>query len=183
MALAKKTVFLDRDGTLIEERCYLSDPVGVKLEREVAPALAQLCSVGFQLLVVTNQSGLARGYFNVNDLLSVNARVHALLAARGVVIAGWYYCPHAPGDACACRKPAPGLLEQAAVDFPVDWARSFFIGDSRSDASAALAKGIAPILLATGKGAGLGNWAAERGVPWLPDMSAAKDFILARENK
>jgi len=102
-------VFLDRDGTIIVEREYLSDPGLVALEHGAVAGLSRLSAAGFVLVVLTNQSGIARGYFDLAAAERVNARVAELLAEAGVPIAGWYICPHADCDGCDCRKPAPGL--------------------------------------------------------------------------
>jgi D-glycero-D-manno-heptose 1,7-bisphosphate phosphatase len=179
--MKRKTVFLDRDGTIVVQRHYLADPSDVMLEAGVGQALVRLVLAGFRLIVVSNQSGVGRGYFESTALSAVTGRLRDLLEFEGVQIAGWYYCPHAPSDNCACRKPGVGLLRQADQDFPVDWATSFLIGDSRSDAEAAAAAGVTPVLLGTGQGIGLAGWASSAVMTWVPDMTAAADLIIGRD--
>lgn len=178
--MKRKTVFLDRDGTIVVERHYLSDPNDVVLEAGVGPALARLVLAGFRLIVVSNQSGIGRGYFNSTALSAVTGRLRDLLKLEGVEIAGWYHCPHAPSDGCACRKPGVGLLQQADQDFPVEWGASFLVGDLRSDVEAASAANVTPVLLGTGHGVALAEWASSQGVTWAPDMTAAADLIIGR---
>ncbi|NHZ48831.1 HAD-IIIA family hydrolase, partial [Nitratidesulfovibrio liaohensis] len=102
-------VLLDRDGTVIEDRHYLSDPSGVTLLPGAARGLAALAAAGARLFLVTNQSGIARGYFTEADLHACNARLDELLGEHGVSLADTAFCPHGPDDGCACRKPAPGM--------------------------------------------------------------------------
>lgn len=134
-------VLLDRDGTLIVEKNYLADPAGVELERGVVEGLTQLQRAGYRLVVVTNQSGIGRGYFTLSDAEAVNARVAQVLAVQGVTIDGWYICPHRPDADCDCRKPRPGLALAAAEDLSLDLARSWVIGDKPSDVELAAAFG------------------------------------------
>ena len=112
-------VFLDRDGTLIVEKKYLSDPTDVELERGVIEGLALLQSVGWPLVVVTNQSGIGRGYFGLDAAVAVNDRIDAILREHGVVLSAWYLCPHAPEEGCRCRKPERGLADRAAEDLGI----------------------------------------------------------------
>ena len=110
-------ILLDRDGTIIHERHYLSDPAGVELLPNAAAGLARMSALGYGLIVVTNQSGIGRGLFSATALAQVHARMSELLLAEGVVLDAVYVCPHHPDDHCTCRKPLPGLAEQAARDF------------------------------------------------------------------
>lgn len=136
-----RAVFLDRDGTLIVDRGYLKDPGEVALLPGVPEALRKLKAAGCLLVVVTNQSGIGRGYFTHDDVLRAQARLEALLAEEGVILDGHYYCPHGPDEHCPCRKPAPGMLQQAARDLTIDLAASAMIGDKASDAEAGMAAG------------------------------------------
>lgn len=171
-------VFLDRDGTIIVERDYLADPALVELEAGAVQGLQRLHAAGFVLIVLTNQSGIARGYFDLATAERVNARVAALLAEAGVPVAGWYICPHGDGDDCACRKPQPGLAHDAARDLGLDIAGAWVIGDKMSDVGLAEAFGGRGILVTTGHGAGAVAAAQASGVPVVTDLNSAADVIL-----
>jgi D-glycero-D-manno-heptose 1,7-bisphosphate phosphatase len=131
-----RALFLDRDGTLIRDVGYPKDPNDVELLPGCADALRLAMEQGFKLVIVSNQSGVARGYFDEATARRVQARVEELFAAEGVRFDGVYFCFHAPSDACACRKPAPGMLLQAARDLDLDLGRSIMIGDKPSDVEA-----------------------------------------------
>ncbi len=148
----RPAVLLDRDGTIIVERDYLSDPALVELEHGAAEGLRALAEAGWVLAVLTNQSGIGRGYFDRAAAEAVNARVAELLAEEGVSIAGWYLCPHAPDEDCECRKPRPGMALQAASELGLDLSRSWVVGDKRSDVELADAIGAEAILVMTGHG-------------------------------
>lgn len=150
----RPAVFLDRDGTVIEERDYLSDPAGVALLPGATEGLARLRDLGLPLVLVTNQSGVGRGYFGGDAVERVHGRLIDLLAGHGVRLSAIYSCPHAPGDGCACRKPLPGLLHRAADELNLDLARSFVIGDKPCDIQLGLAVGATTVLVRTGYGAG-----------------------------
>jgi D-glycero-D-manno-heptose 1,7-bisphosphate phosphatase len=128
-------VFLDRDGTVIEDRHYLADPEGVALLPGAAAAIARLNRAGLPVLLVTNQSGIGRGYFTEADFEAVQRRVISLLTAEGARLDGVYYCPHAPQafPTCDCRKPATGLFLRAAEEHGIDPGRSLFVGDRLRD--------------------------------------------------
>ena len=111
--MSKRFVLIDRDGTINVEKHYLSDPDQLELYPGIGPALKRLQDAGFGLAVLTNQSGIARGYFDLDRLTQIHDRLRALLAAEGVTVDGIYICPHGPDDDCACRKPLPGMVEQA----------------------------------------------------------------------
>jgi D-glycero-D-manno-heptose 1,7-bisphosphate phosphatase len=136
----RPALFLDRDGTLIVDVGYPRDPAQVELVPGAAAALAALPSE-VALVIVTNQSGLARGRITLAEAEAVEAEVAAQFAAAGVHFAGAYRCPHGPDDGCRCRKPAPGMLETAAADLGLDLARSIMIGDKPSDVAAGRAAG------------------------------------------
>lgn len=147
----RRAVFLDRDGTLIVDQHYLSDPDKVVILPGVVETLAALQAADFVLVVVSNQSGVGRGYFPRRVVDLINERVATLLMGRGVNIDGWYYCPHAPEDKCRCRKPAPGLIVDAAADLAIDLGRSYVIGDKVSDCELAETAGLkAGVLLQAG---------------------------------
>jgi rfaE bifunctional protein nucleotidyltransferase chain/domain len=151
--VTRAAVLLDRDGTLIEDAGYPRDPGQVRLLPGAAPALRALQEAGFVLAVVSNQSGIGRGLVRPEEALAVHRRFADLLAAEGVVLGGAYYCPHAPDEGCACRKPSPGLLLRACADLGAAPARSFLVGDKPSDAEAGRRAGCATVLLAAPKGA------------------------------
>ena len=148
----KRFVVLDRDGTLIVERNYLSDPEQVELVKNAAAGLRRFRELGFGLLVATNQSGVGRGFFTKETVDRVHARMIQLLAREGVTIDDIYVCPHAPEDDCACRKPKPGLVLQAAADLSFDPAECIYIGDKASDVELGQKLGGAGILVLTGYG-------------------------------
>jgi D-glycero-D-manno-heptose 1,7-bisphosphate phosphatase len=128
-----KVVVLDRDGTIVVDRHYLADPDGLEFEPGAGRALRSMSDMGYRLVVVTNQSGLARGYFTVDQLEKIHARMRQMLNAEGVQIAGIYFCPHDPSDGCECRKPGLGLMRQAAEELRFDMSQSVVIGDKDSD--------------------------------------------------
>jgi D-glycero-D-manno-heptose 1,7-bisphosphate phosphatase len=157
----RRAVFLDRDGTLVEEVPYLHDPAQLALLPGVAGALAALGAAGFALVVATNQAGVARGYYDEAAVARVHRRLRALLAAGGSRLDAVLYCPHHPDGtvaayavACRCRKPAPGMLEAAAERFGLDLGASYLIGNHPSDVGAALAAGATPLFVTTGRAAG-----------------------------
>jgi len=177
----RPAVFLDRDGTIIEEVEYLSDPEGVALLPGAAEALALLRDAGFVLVVVTNQSGIARGLFGVEDYHTVAQRLDELLAAHGVSLDATHFCPHHPdisGD-CFCRKPATGMHRAAAEELGLDLARSFLVGDRARDLLPALELGGEGVLVRTGYGS-----QEEGGLPEVfqvaDDLLEAAHMILAR---
>lgn len=150
----KPCVFFDRDGTLIEERNYLSDPSGVVLIPGAAEAIRLARSHGWLAVVLTNQSGVGRGYFTIEDVERVHRRLEELLAGEGAQLDGIFVCPHAPGEDCRCRKPRPGLVEQAWHALGIDVPRSWMIGDKADDVELARAAGMRGALVLTGYGAG-----------------------------
>lgn len=156
----RPAVFLDRDGTLIEERNYLDRVELIAPFAGAASALARLRDAGFALVVVTNQAGVARGYFDEDFVRRAHEHLAALFARDGIVLDGYYYCPHHPEGTvepyrrvCACRKPAPGMVEQAARDLSLDVARSYVVGDKWIDVELAQNAGARGILVRTGYGA------------------------------
>jgi len=174
----RPTLFLDRDGTLIQEVPYLADPDLVRLLPGVAEALATLHQRGLLLIVVSNQSGIARGLLDAGDLASIQDRIEHELAAAGAAVDAWYHCPHHPSVGvpperrrCRCRKPLPGLLDRAAEDFEVDWRRSVGVGDDVRDLQAYAARDLPGVLVGTGKGRDARQRLAEAGQD--PDLYCA----------
>ncbi|MBA3414011.1 MAG: HAD family hydrolase [Chloroflexia bacterium] len=152
-----RALFIDRDGTLVEPRHYPSRPVDLVLYPGISPSLRRLRAAGFKLVVITNQSGLARGLFTADDLDRMHDHLRAELARDGVEIDAIYFCPHhvegvvpALTMACACRKPEPGMLHQAAADLGLDLAASWFLGDILDDVEAGNRAGCRTILVDIG---------------------------------
>lgn len=144
--MMRSAVFLDRDGTIIEERGFLGDPSGVEILPTVTDALRLLREHGFATIVVSNQSGVARGYFDDAAVSAVNDEIARQLANDGIAIDGWYWCSHFEQD-CACRKPAPGMVHRAVGEQGLTLDGSAMIGDRGSDIALAHAVGIPGILL------------------------------------
>ena len=147
-------VFLDRDGTLTEEKTYLSDPEGVVLIPGTAGALSDLRNAGFKLVVVTNQSGIARGLYGEHEYHAVAKRLDDLLAEAGAPVDATMYCPHYPsvGTVCECRKPATGMYRQAASELGLSLADSYYVGDKVADVTPAQELGGVGVLVRTGYG-------------------------------
>ena len=152
----KKCCFLDRDGVVNVEMDYLCDPEKTILEKNIVPALRAIHQNGFLAVVVTNQSGIARGMYDENAMRMVHRKIQELLAAQGERVDAFYFCPHHPkitGE-CGCRKPRPGMLLRAAEELHIDLAQSLMIGDRLSDVEAGRAAGCArSYLVKTGYGA------------------------------
>lgn len=181
-----RDVLLDRDGTIIEERHYLSDPAGVSLVPGGGNALARLTRAGLRLFCVTNQSGIGRGYYTQADFQAVQDRLQQLLAPFGAPLVATAFCPHAPTEGCSCRKPATGMFETLSDRHAIDPAATALIGDAASDIAFGLAFG-APltILVLTGHGA---RAAGELGLPELTgdtrvltDRNPGWPHVLARD--
>lgn len=149
----RRFVLLDRDGTLIVERDYLARAEEVELLPNTARGLRLLNQLGLGLAVLTNQSGIGRGYFDQAALDAIHARLQQLLANEGVSLAGIYVCPHVQEDGCACRKPEPGLAQRCAAELNFDPAASFVIGDKPCDIDLGRRLGATTFLVRTGYGA------------------------------
>lgn len=143
--MSRRALFLDRDGTLIVDVGYPSDPAKVELIPGAAEALRAL-QRDWLLVVVSNQSGIGRGMITPEQANAVHDRFVAAFAAQGVAFAGYYYCPHAPDTRCACRKPSPGLLLAAAEELALDLGASAIIGDKASDIECGRAAGVAHLV-------------------------------------
>ena len=156
---SSEAVFLDRDGTLIEEVGYLDRPERVELYPYSADAIRALNRAGLRIILVTNQSGVARGFFTESVVQTVHAYIERLLADAGAHIDAYYYCPHHPDGkvaeyarVCDCRKPARGLVDRAARELGIDPRRSFAVGDRWLDVALARTVGAAGVLVRTGYG-------------------------------
>jgi heptosyltransferase-2 len=145
------TIFLDRDGTLNEDPGYLKSASDLKLLPGVATALARLKAAGARLVVITNQSGVGRGFLTLKDLEAIHARLEGLLEQRDAALDAIYFCPHHPDDGCRCRKPATGMVERAVSELQVDLRKAYLVGDHASDIQLAKAAGLKSILVTSGK--------------------------------
>ncbi len=175
----RRAIFLDRDGTLTEEKVYLSDPEGVVLLPGAAAALSDLRDGGFTLVVVTNQSGIARGLYSEDEYHAVAKRLDDLLAEAGSPVDATMYCPHHPssGSPCECRKPGTGMYRQAAAELGLDLADSYYVGDKVSDITPAHELGGVGVLVRTG----FGTEEAARvpaGMAVVADLAEAARLIL-----
>lgn len=169
----RPAVFLDRDGTLMEDPGYVGDPALVAPYPEAAASLARLKAGGFLTVIVTNQSGIGRGYFTEADFQRVNARLLDLLGPG--LIDATYFCAEHPDTATDRRKPGPGMLLEAASDLGIDLAGSWMIGDRAGDIQAGRRAGVRSILVRTGVGAGADGSGADF---VAPDLAGAVGHIL-----
>ena len=142
-----RAVFLDRDGTINVDVHYLGDPAKFKIYPGVAQGVKRLQDAGFLIIVITNQSGIARGYYGLGTLGAIHRQMREELGATGVKVNGIYFCPHHPDDGCQCRKPGTGMLEQAIAEYDIDAARSYMLGDKPKDAGAGQNVGAMGILI------------------------------------
>jgi len=179
---ARHAVFLDRDGTIAEEVGYLNHASRFRMFPFVAAAIRRLNEAGLPVIVVTNQSGIGRGYFPESLVHSVNELMKKDLAAAGARIDAVYYCPHTSADRCDCRKPKTSLLERAAREHLIELSRSFVVGDRYGDIELARNVRARGILVRTGYGEGELAWHSAK---WhtqpdfvAEDLSKAADWIL-----
>ena len=176
-----RAVFLDRDGTLNVERQYLHDPQALELFPGTGSALKRLMDAGYALFIVTNQSGIGRGYYTEADMHAVNTKLAETLAADGVRFEKIYFAPESPEDESLGRKPSPKFLQDAAAEFGIDLAQSYMVGDKTADLQCGWNAGVKKsILVRTGYGADL-----ERDEPdtvanaaIVDNITAAVDWIL-----
>jgi D-glycero-D-manno-heptose 1,7-bisphosphate phosphatase len=150
--MGRPFILLDRDGTLIEEKHYLSDPDQIVLLPGAAASLRSCSEMGLGLALVTNQSGIGRGYYTEARLQEIHTRLKALLKEQSVYLDGIYYCPHTSMDNCTCRKPAEGLARQAERELNIDLTRSFMVGDKPCDIGLGQRVGATTFLVRTGYG-------------------------------
>lgn len=172
-------MFLDRDGTISEEVGYLNHISRFRMLTGVAAAIRKLNDAQLPVVVVTNQSGVGRGYFPEALVGEVHKQMIAELAGEGARLDGVYYCPHVSADECSCRKPKTGMLEKGAVDLKLDLKKSFVVGDRGGDVAMAYRAGCKSILVRTGFGEGELAWHAAKW-PHQPDF-VAKDLAEAVE--
>ena len=175
----KKAIFLDRDGTLNPDPGYISNPDDFTLFPKIGSALKQLKDKGYLLILITNQSGIARGLITPEQLDSIHEKLQLLLKQDNAQLDAIYYCPHHPDfpdkhgvSICNCRKPAPGMILKAAKDMNIDIKNSFMIGDKASDINIALNSGVTPIFI----GQTLPNNISD--VVIFPNLPDATNWIL-----
>ncbi len=145
-------IFLDRDGTINHDKNYLSDEKDLILYKNIEKPLHKFKEMGFKIIIVTNQSGIARKYFTITKLKQINSKLVSMLKKLNVEIAGIYYCPHGPNDTCNCRKPKIGMALQASKELNIDLTKSYMIGDSIRDYLFGYNFGGKGILVLTGHG-------------------------------
>jgi D-glycero-D-manno-heptose 1,7-bisphosphate phosphatase len=189
-AKGARALLLDRDGTLTVEGEWITRREDLVLVPGAASALARLAAAGWKLVMVTNQSAIARGLITPATLAELHAELQLQLGAHGARLDAIYFCPHHPTEGlgeykveCDCRKPKPGLVLRAASELGLDLARCFMVGDAARDLEAGWAAGVPGILVATGKGEQEILRLRERGEEpqaFLPDLPAAVEWILAR---
>ena len=169
----RKTIFLDRDGTLNKDVDYLSRIEDLQIYPFARPALELLKDEGYLLIVVTNQSGIGRGFYNAAELDLIH---HEMQQQLGNTIDAFYHCPHLPDDGCACRKPGLGMIVQAKQDFEIDLSRSWLIGDKALDMETGFAAGMKTAMVRTGYGADHANRLERKA-----DIIAENVFEAAKE--
>lgn len=176
--MKSRAIFLDRDGTLMHDADYCSRPDQVRIFDGVTDALRQLQGAGYKIIVITNQSGIGRGFFTEKEYRAVEAELSRQLG-NGLIDAT-YFCPDVPGQPSDCRKPAPGMVLQAAREHDLDLSRSFLIGDKEIDAECAHNAGVRAIRVRTGfdtmTDGSCADWVAE-------DLPAAAKIILNEANE
>ena len=178
--MASRAVFLDRDGTVVDDPGFLHEPGKVKLLPGAAQAIKKLNEHGFLVIIVTNQSGIARGLYTVEDYEGVQRRLIELLEKQGAHIDGAYFCPHHPQftGRCDCRKPGSKLFQEAQRALDIDFTHSWWIGDRLSDVQPARVLDGHGILVATGDGNLHQGQARALGVMVVADLAAAADEIV-----
>ena len=173
---------MDRDGVINEDsEDFIKSPDEWKPIAGSLEAIALLNQHGFAVVVISNQSGIARGLYDKAMLALIHAKMQQMLSERGGKISAIYYCPHGPDSLCGCRKPKPGLLRQFAVDTHADLAATYFVGDSLRDIQAAQAVSAMPILVKTGKGELTLTTNPNLNVPVFANLYDAADYIISKQ--
>ncbi len=184
-------VFLDKDGTLIEDLPYNVDPARIRLAPGVRAGLPALHAAGYLLVVATNQSGVARGYFTERDLAAIRDHLEAMCAAMGAPLAGFHWCPHLPPPEgineyaveCDCRKPEPGLILRAAEEHAIDLGRSWFVGDAWMDVAAGRRAGCRTVMVGPEWETAADLQPEVRPDFAVPDLAAAAGIILHEDGR
>lgn len=181
--IGEPIVFLDKDGTLIEDLPYNVDPARVRFAPGARDGVRMLAANGWRIVIASNQSAVGRGYATDDDLRALGRHLRAMLAVEGVELAGFYYCPHLPdesGEGCTCRKPATGLLGLASIELDLDLGASWFVGDTWMDVAAGRAAGCRTVLVGP-------DWRRAKVYPRelrpdasVPDLAAAAMLIGPR---
>ncbi len=176
-----RAVFLDRDGTIVEDPGFLRDPSQVRLLPGAAVAIRRLQEGGWRVVVVTNQSGIARGLVTEAEVQEVDRRIRELLKQEGAGIDASYHCPHLPEITgwCECRKPGIGHYRSAAARFGIEFRDSVWVGDRITDLLPGTALGGRGVLVLTGEGVRHAQEAGRGGFPVVEDLSAAANLILS----
>lgn len=172
-----RLVLIDRDGTINTERHYLSDPNQINLVPNTVAGIKLLKSLGLSLVIVTNQSGVGRGYFDLERLKKINDRLEEILLINGVAVDAIYFCPHLPKEGCQCRKPRTGMALRAAKEFSADLSKSFVIGDNICDIDLGKNIGATTILVRTGYGSSVEQEGLAQPDYVLNDLLGAAELI------
>jgi D-glycero-D-manno-heptose 1,7-bisphosphate phosphatase len=184
MAEKRRAIFLDRDGVLnYNRRDHIKTPEEYVPIPGAAEAVVRLKQNGWAVVVVSNQSGLARGLFGQEALAAITAKMESVLAAAGGGVEGVYYCPHAPEAGCGCRKPAPGLLLRAARELDLDLGSSYLVGDKACDIECGRAAGPRTVLVETGLAEERPDAAVVRPDHQARDLSEAVAWILQQGDR
>ena len=180
-----KAIFLDRDGTINIDKEYLYKIEDFEFEPKADEALKILYDLGYILIVVTNQSGVARGYYKEEDVVTLHSNLSKILEKKGVIISKYYYCPHHPSKGigkyktdCSCRKPNPGMLLKGIEEFNVDPLNSYMVGDKPSDIEAGINAGVNPIFLGNEKDIKISNYSNNISI-----FNSLYDFAISLKNK
>jgi histidinol-phosphate phosphatase family protein len=184
-ALRRPAVFIDKDGTLIDDVPYNTDPAQVRFTPHAIEALQRLAAHGFALLLATNQPGLATGRIGRADFDGLRAHIDRRLRDEGIELQGWSVCPHAPGPTarCGCRKPAPGLLHRAADAHAIDLTHSWMVGDILDDIEAGRRAGCRTVLLDVGSETEWQLTPQREPHHRCPHLLAAAETIIARQHE
>lgn len=177
-AMKKPVVFLDRDGTINEDVGYLAEPGGLVLIPGSAAAVRRLNEAGVMVVVVSNQSGVGRGYYTDSDVEAVNRRLVLLLGEAGASVDALYWCSHHPDDGCECRKPGTGLVARAVDELQIDAAGSYVVGDKVSDLQLACNIKAKGVLVLTGKGLKEAEKLSSPAAFVARDLDEAVDWII-----
>lgn len=179
--MTNKAVFLDRDGTLNVDYGYVYRVEEWEWIPGAIDALVALKKAGFLVIVITNQAGIARGYYDEAEMTNLHARINEELKEHGTSIDGFYHCPHHPdfSEECACRKPMPGMINKAIQDFDIDKDRSWLVGDKFSDIQAGSSAGVKSILVLTGYGNKDHTLLANDDICFT-DITEASRYIISR---